>query len=35
MTLPFTRPAVKIEMEWCMECHEKRGVDTDCATCHR
>jgi len=21
-------------MEWCMDCHKKRGADTDCYTCH-
>jgi len=21
-------------MEWCLDCHEKRGADTDCYTCH-
>jgi predicted CXXCH cytochrome family protein len=21
-------------MEWCIGCHEKRGADTDCYTCH-
>ena len=21
-------------MEWCMECHKKRGASTDCYTCH-
>jgi len=21
-------------MEWCIDCHEKRGADTDCYTCH-
>jgi len=21
-------------MEWCIDCHEKGGVDTDCYTCH-
>lgn len=35
MSLPFSRPAVKIDMEWCLRCHKKNGVDRDCATCHR
>jgi hypothetical protein len=21
-------------MEWCIDCHKKRGADTDCYTCH-
>jgi len=21
-------------MEWCIDCHEKRGADVDCYTCH-
>ena len=21
-------------MEWCVDCHKKRGADTDCYTCH-
>jgi predicted CXXCH cytochrome family protein len=21
-------------MEWCMDCHRKRGADIDCYTCH-
>jgi len=33
------RPVKMVEsyrnyMEWCIECHEKRGVSTDCYTCH-
>lgn len=35
MTRPFAKPSVKITMEWCLACHEKNRVDTDCATCHR
>lgn len=35
MTRPYTRAVVKIRMEWCLDCHEKNLVDTDCATCHR
>ena len=35
MTLPFSRPAVELKMKFCIQCHEKKGVDTDCATCHR
>lgn len=35
MTLPFSRPAVVLNMEFCIRCHEKKQVSTDCATCHR
>lgn len=35
MIRPFEKPAMKITMEWCLKCHEKSDVDTDCATCHR
>jgi hypothetical protein len=21
-------------MEWCLDCHKKRGADIDCYTCH-
>ena len=35
MTLPFSKPAVSLKMEFCTKCHEKNRVNTDCATCHR
>jgi len=35
MTLPFSKPHIPIKMEFCIDCHEKKRVDTDCATCHR
>lgn len=35
MTLPFSRPAVVLKMKFCIQCHEKKRVNTDCATCHR
>lgn len=35
MTLPFSRPAVVLKMKFCIRCHEKKRVNTDCATCHR
>lgn len=35
MTLPFSRPAVNLKMEFCLRCHKKNRVNTDCATCHR
>lgn len=34
-TAPFTRPGVKLTMEFCMDCHEENDVTTDCAACHR
>ena len=27
-------PAQKLEMGWCMDCHNKRGGSDDCAACH-
>jgi hypothetical protein len=24
----------RMYMEWCVDCHKKRGADTDCYTCH-
>ena len=35
MTLPFTKPHVSINMEFCIRCHESKQVTTDCAACHR
>ena len=32
---PFTEPYLSMDMEWCMECHEQRGVSNDCYACHR
>ncbi|RMG44579.1 MAG: hypothetical protein D6718_09645 [Acidobacteria bacterium] len=28
-------PLVRITMNFCLECHEERGVTTDCVACHR
>jgi len=28
------RMADRIYMEWCVDCHKKRGASTDCYTCH-
>lgn len=31
------RPAKMVDrdyMEWCVDCHQKRGASTDCYTCH-
>jgi len=27
-------PAAKLEMGWCIDCHEKKGATKDCAACH-
>lgn len=27
-------PAAKLEMGWCVDCHEKRGGTKDCVACH-
>jgi len=35
MEKPFTMPYTTIEMRWCLDCHEKRSVSTDCYACHR
>ncbi|MFQ5824790.1 MAG: cytochrome c3 family protein [bacterium] len=35
LTIPITRPFIEMKMNWCMDCHEKRGVSNDCYACHR
>jgi len=35
MTLPFSKPYLPIKMAFCIDCHAKNHVNTDCATCHR
>ena len=35
MALPFSKPHVPIRMAFCIDCHEKKRADTDCAACHR
>lgn len=35
MTLPFSKPHNPIQMEFCISCHEKKRVTTECTTCHR
>ena len=35
MTLPFSKPYLPIKMAFCIGCHAKNHVNTDCATCHR
>lgn len=32
---PPRRPAQAIEMDWCVSCHRKEKVSTDCNGCHR
>ena len=35
MILPFSKPFYPIKMRFCISCHEKKRVNTDCTTCHR
>jgi hypothetical protein len=32
---PVSRPAVRISMDGCIECHEEMGASNDCLHCHR
>lgn len=32
---PPERPLKLLTMDFCMDCHEQKGVTTDCNTCHR
>ncbi len=32
---PITKPFVEMTMNWCMDCHEEKGVSNDCYACHR
>lgn len=34
-TTPQPRPAVRIEMNRCMDCHRQKNASTDCNACHR
>jgi len=34
-TQPVTRPAVRITMDACIDCHDREGVTHDCIACHR
>ncbi|MFQ5602439.1 MAG: cytochrome c3 family protein [bacterium] len=34
-TKPVTEPVNDIKMDWCRDCHEERGVSSDCYACHR
>jgi predicted CXXCH cytochrome family protein len=33
-TSPPSRPLVRVDMDFCMECHEELGVTNDCIACH-
>ena len=35
MEQPFEKPFVEMNMDWCRQCHEERGVSNDCYACHR
>ncbi len=32
---PPSYPLVDQTMDWCLQCHEERGVSSDCIHCHR
>jgi hypothetical protein len=34
-TAPPERPLRRISMEFCVDCHEREDVRSDCTTCHR
>jgi menaquinone reductase, multiheme cytochrome c subunit len=34
-TSPPPRPEVKLTMDGCIACHERRGASTDCNACHK
>ncbi|MFQ5865193.1 MAG: cytochrome c3 family protein [bacterium] len=35
LTKPVTKPYVEIKMAWCIDCHDKNKVTSDCYACHR
>lgn len=35
MEQAFIEPYVSIDMDWCIDCHDQRGVTHDCYSCHR
>ena len=35
LTVPAAYPLVDQTMDWCIQCHETRGVKADCVHCHR
>ncbi|MFQ5876696.1 MAG: cytochrome c3 family protein [Acidobacteriota bacterium] len=32
---PPERPLVRIDMDFCLDCHERSGASDDCTACHR
>ena len=34
-TTPPERPLVRITMDFCIDCHRRKNVSTDCTQCHR
>jgi hypothetical protein len=32
---PPTKVAIKLSMDFCMDCHKKEAADNDCIACHR
>ena len=34
-TSPPARPLVRIDMDFCLDCHRQSGVSDDCTRCHR
>jgi len=32
---PVSRPAVRISMDRCMDCHDEKGASNDCLLCHK
>jgi len=35
MESPFAQPFLRMDMDWCVSCHEERSVSNDCYNCHR
>ncbi|NQV14743.1 cytochrome c3 family protein [bacterium] len=35
MAAPFERPFVNMDMNWCLDCHEKSQISDECSDCHR
>jgi len=35
MEKPFTTKQTLMDMDWCIDCHEKQQVNNDCYACHR
>jgi len=32
---PPARPLIEVRMAFCVDCHQERGITTDCTACHR